>query len=179
MGVAGDPLMAKPGSDAARELKELGQMSRLAHDLGQGKLPEAYADKMQEQAEGRLGMRCSGCGERIVIGFKFTRIEPVNDEGQPTVDVSTLAACDGRHPICSHCGRSRADYAAAKDAGEEVPLACPHCEKEVPPKQCDFALRAKDGSTCMEPVEFAWLDEEPDEQEAAADERERRAAASG
>lgn len=96
--------MAKPGSDAARELAG---MARRAADLGGGDVPEALVPQLAVKAEGQLGMRCSGCGERIGVGLKFTRIDYVMSEGKPTVDVSYLAACNGADG-CNFANEARA-----------------------------------------------------------------------
>lgn len=84
--------MAKPGSDEARKLAA---MARGAADLGGGELPESMVEKLREQAEGQLGMRCGGCKRRIGVGLQFTRIDFVVEKGQPTVDVQRLSACNG------------------------------------------------------------------------------------
>lgn len=89
--------MAKPGSGDAKQLAELAKMSRLAHDLSAGKLPEGYAVQMVVEAEARLGFRCAGCGARVTTGFQFTRVSPVNEGGRPTVDVQQLTACNGEN----------------------------------------------------------------------------------
>lgn len=80
------------GPDMAR----LAAMSRRALDLGAMRgLPPELDEKVRAQAEQQLGMRCAGCGERIGVGFKFTRIDIVLVEDKPTVDVAYLSACNG------------------------------------------------------------------------------------
>lgn len=87
----------KSKQEAAREVAELAQMSKLAADLSEGLLPDAYAAEMVLRAETQLGFRCQGCGERVTVGLKFTLIEARNVEGRPTVDVSQLTACNGEN----------------------------------------------------------------------------------
>lgn len=86
--------MAKPGRDARAEMRRL---AAGAVDLGaQVEVPATLADKVRKEAEGQLGLRCSGCGERIGVGLKFTRIDVLRGpDGHPVVDVAKLAACNG------------------------------------------------------------------------------------
>jgi hypothetical protein len=160
----------KPGRQAREnrgEIAELGRMSRVAHDLSQGKLPPGHALKMLREAEQQLGLRCDGCGERVRIGFKFRQLQATVVEGGPTVDVLAMTACDGSNPACSNCGHSRRDFEQARREhpdraaaeGEHWP-GCQQCGHEAEPVACEFAMKAKDGATVMEPVEFAWLDEQ-------------------
>jgi hypothetical protein len=74
-------------------MTRLAAMSRIAKDLGV--VPEQVEATLIEQAEGKLGMRCTGCQQRIGVGFKFTRIDVTLHEGRPTVDVQYLSACNG------------------------------------------------------------------------------------
>jgi hypothetical protein len=86
--------MAKPGRQAREEMARLAAMSRQAAEIAVP-VPEQLAAGLRRQAEGQLGMRCSGCGERIGVGFQFTRIDVEVVEGRPTVDVTRLSACNG------------------------------------------------------------------------------------
>jgi hypothetical protein len=49
--------------------------------------------KARRIAELGAGMRCVGCGERITIGIRFTRFDPVLREGRPAVDTIVTQAC--------------------------------------------------------------------------------------
>lgn len=86
--------MAKPGS---REAAELSRMARQAHDLADQKIPEHIAEKLCAAQELKESMRCAGCGERIGVGFRFTRIEafvhPKTNE--PMAATMHVGACDG------------------------------------------------------------------------------------
>lgn len=86
--------MAKPGQDAREEQARLAAMSRQAAEI-ELPAPRAVAVEIQREAEGQLGMRCSGCHQRIGVGFRFVRIDVVMSEGRPTVDVTQFAACNG------------------------------------------------------------------------------------
>lgn len=101
--------MAKPGQQAKEEMARLAAMSRQAADLGGAReLPPKVAETVRRQAEGQLGMRCNGCGERVGVGFRFTRIEVgVGDDGVPAVDVAHVAACNGDSG-CDFAARARA-----------------------------------------------------------------------
>lgn len=86
--------MAKPGSDAVRQIAASGAVD-LSKRPVQHASPEV-AELVRRAAEGQLGMRCAGCHERITIGFQFTRIDVlVGASGRPEVDVQRLAACNG------------------------------------------------------------------------------------
>lgn len=102
--------MAKPGST---EAAALASMSRRAADLrGRVALPPAVAERIAAEAEKQLGMRCGGCGRRISVGLKFTRLDVVaGEKGRPTVDVQHLAACNGAEGC---------DYAAKARKGADV-----------------------------------------------------------
>lgn len=127
--------MAKPGRQAKEEMARLAAMSRNAADLGGGSVPEALRERLLAQAEGQLGMRCAGCGERITVGFKFTQVDVQVVDGNPVIDGAVLSACNG--------------------AGG-----------------CDFANKARENASCMEMIEFVWLDAPPAE---AKDARRARA----
>lgn len=88
--------MAKPGQGAADEMARLAAMSRRAADIPVAAPAEVVA-RIMPRAEGQLGMRCGGCEQRIGVGFQFTRIEVVMQEGKPTVDVTKLSACNGEN----------------------------------------------------------------------------------
>lgn len=75
------------------ELAKLHHMGKIAKDLGV--VPEQVEAKLIEEAEKKLGMRCGGCLKRVGVGFKFTRIDVMIDQGRPTVDVQYLSACNG------------------------------------------------------------------------------------
>lgn len=72
--------MAKPGSNGARMLS--------GRDLSSAGLTDLQARKVQEEVELRQGMRCSGCGRRITVGFQFTSIDP-----RASVAIMKLSAC--------------------------------------------------------------------------------------
>lgn len=117
--------MAKPGSDKARELT---QMARQAHDLSDVKIPESVVEEMVKAEELKRAMRCAGCGRRIGVGFKFTRVEvDVHPQTREPISYAIqIGACNGDAP-----------------------------EGEDP---CDFAGEARKGATAVELVEYVWLD---------------------
>lgn len=117
--------MAKPGSNEARELTS---MARQAHDLSDVTIPDRVVAELVKAEELKRGMRCAGCGRRIGVGFKFTRVE-VDAHPQTREPISyaiQVGACNG-------------------DAPEGEPA-------------CDFAGEARKGATAVELVEYVWLD---------------------
>lgn len=98
--------MAKPGQQAAAEMARLAAMSRQAADLASGEAPAELREKLIPQIEGQLGLRCQGCGERIGVGFKFTRVGLSIEDGKPVADVTYLAACNG-DAGCDFAARAR------------------------------------------------------------------------
>lgn len=92
--------------DGGTDTRRLAAMARAAVDLGSGELKGPVADRARRRAEQQLGMRCGGCGARIGMGFEFTRIDVVAQEGRPTVDVQRLSACDGSDG-CEFAGKAR------------------------------------------------------------------------
>lgn len=87
--------MAKPGLHGDVERQRLAALARNAVDLGGGELTGEQADRARVAAERKLGLRCGGCGGRIGVGFEFTRIDVVMQDGRPAVDVQKLSACNG------------------------------------------------------------------------------------
>lgn len=82
--------MAKPGTDAARELTD---MARGATLVGND-LPDSIKAPVLAQLEGKLGFRCGGCHRRIRIGIQFTKIDvKIGADGTPQADVARLSAC--------------------------------------------------------------------------------------
>lgn len=98
------------GAPGPEQLAKLAAMSRQAADLG-GPVPASIEEEGRRQAELRLGMRCAGCGERIGVGLKFTRVDVVMSEGKPAIDVQVLAACNGANGC---------DYATKAQEGADV-----------------------------------------------------------
>lgn len=120
--------MAKPGSKGARSIAQTGvDLSKL-----KALSPEVEAQALVE-AETKLGMRCTGCGQRIGMGFKFSALEAIPGEnGKPEVVRMSMSACEGI-------------------------------------EGCDFAEQARKGATCVEMVEFVWLDSDGEPEEQAAE----------
>jgi hypothetical protein len=137
--LAGDPLMRpeeRRRRRAQAESAQLAAMSRQAADLGG--FPPAVEEKLRRQAEGKLGMRCAGCGKRIGVGLQFTRIDIVaGEDGTPTVDVARLAACNGADG-CDFAERAR----AGADAIEMVEFVWLHGDEPVGRGQLADDVRA-------------------------------------
>lgn len=104
--------MAKPGSDAARDLS---RMARQAHDLGDRKIPEEVAEALCAAEEVRTGMRCAGCGERIGVGFRFTRVEALihPKTHEPMAASMIVGACNGAAG-CDFADEARSGASAAE-----------------------------------------------------------------
>lgn len=82
--------MAKPGTDAARELTD---MARGATIVGND-IPDSIKAPILAQLEGKLGFRCGGCHRRIRIGIQFTKIDvKIGVDGTPQAAVARLSAC--------------------------------------------------------------------------------------
>lgn len=75
--------MAKPGSNGARRISGKG-----GADLSRLKMSDEEARRATEAIEIAQGLRCEGCGKRIVRGFHFTSIA-VKEEHP----ILRLAAC--------------------------------------------------------------------------------------
>lgn len=126
--------MAKPDDS---EVRRLASLSRQATDLGGGPLAGEVAERIRVQGEKQLGLRCFGCGERIGIGFIFTRLDVIVEAGKPTIDRLRLAACNGVNG-CEFAKQAAADA----DVMEAVEYAW--LKQEEPPAPQD-ARRARAG----------------------------------
>lgn len=121
--------MAKPGSDAARQLtgaqanKQLRQMASRALDLNTLRgVEKDAAEQMLVDAEEKLGLRCVGCGRRITTGVRFRRLSvEVGEGGRPFVASLVVACC-------------------------------------LTNEDCVSAGVMRDGATCAEMFEVAWFD---------------------
>jgi hypothetical protein len=115
--------MAKPGSDAARDLAA---MSRAAAEIRR-EIPAGIKADLLWKIEGQLGLRCGGCGRRIKVGFQFTKIDVVLIADHPKADVLKLSACDRDDCDFAEEARKGADvvemveYAWLVDVDEERP----------------------------------------------------------
>lgn len=95
--------MAKPGSREARAVANGRAVDLRKH----APVPDVMAQKVREQAEAQLGMRCGGCGKRIGVGLQFTRIDVERGaDGRPAADVMKLSACSGAND-CDFAARAR------------------------------------------------------------------------
>lgn len=59
-------------------------------------LDKGTEDAARVAAEDQAGMRCRGCGERIVLGFEFVLFRAVNEGGLNKIQAVKTFACDGR-----------------------------------------------------------------------------------
>jgi hypothetical protein len=87
---------------------DLSQMAQQAVELNRPYSAEQEAT-LRAQAEMHMGLRCNGCGERIGMGFRFTRIDisSQTEDGKPKVEVAKTVACS--RDECDYADRARLD----------------------------------------------------------------------
>lgn len=89
--------MAKPGSNGARRIAREGVV-----DLSNAKMSDLQARRLEEDIELAAGQRCSGCGRRIRLGFKFTSVDV-----RARDPIMKLAACS--RDDCDFAAKCRPD----------------------------------------------------------------------
>ena len=91
----------------------LGMIPGLAEHLDRGPVPDTSEDA-QPWGEVKTGLRCAGCGERIVKGFEFVRVQVVRDglSGQRAALRSTTTSCV--RPECDYALRCAQESTALR-----------------------------------------------------------------
>lgn len=143
--------MAREGKRHTAESAQLAAMARRAKQLGgTHELAGEVAERIRKEAEGRLGYRCGGCGERIGVGLKFRRIDVVlGAGGKPQVDVLELAACNGASG-CDYAEQCRegADLVEMVEfvwLRGDAPVAAGELDSDVQTAEGQLRARAAEG----------------------------------
>lgn len=86
MALAGAAVMANGAPHGSRDLRRM---------AAQVKPVEDTSEEGRAWVERKVGLRCGGCGERIVKGFEFVRLQVLKDPvtGERAAVRSTVHAC--------------------------------------------------------------------------------------